>query len=81
MNKVFSDPQFLNKVIEIAEQISKMAPHSNRLSKKMFNRYSSDLETLQHQESLALAFCVTTKDKTEAINAFLEKREPVFKNW
>jgi enoyl-CoA hydratase len=80
VNNVFSDTDFMEKVVEVAKQISKMAPHSNHLSKKMLNRYTFDLETLHHQESLALAFCVTTQDKTEAINAFLEKREPVFKN-
>jgi len=80
VNDVFPDEGFMEKVLEVADQIARMAPHSNRLSKKMFNRYPYDLQALQHEESLALAYCVTTEDKIEAINAFLEKREPVFKN-
>jgi enoyl-CoA hydratase/carnithine racemase len=80
VNDVYSNEQFKDKVNEIAEQIAKMAPHSNRLSKKMLNRYPFDLNVIKNEESLALAYCVTTEDKTEAINAFLEKRDPVFKN-
>ena len=80
VNAVFSQDQFLNNVLQVATKIAKMAPIANRLSKKMLNRYPHDVETLVNEEGLALAHCVQTEDQTEAINAFLQKREPIFKN-
>ena len=80
VNAVFPDDQFMDKVLEVAEQIAKNAPIANRLSKKMLNRYQNDIESLIHEESLALAFCATCEDQKEGIEAFLAKREPVFQN-
>ncbi len=80
VNMVFPDDQFMGKVLDVAEQIAMNAPIANRLSKKMVNRYQSDIESLIHEESLALAFCASCEDQKEGIEAFLTKREPVFKN-
>ncbi|UCH63426.1 MAG: enoyl-CoA hydratase/isomerase family protein [Fidelibacterota bacterium] len=80
VNAVFPDDQFMDKVLEIAEQIVKNAPIANRLSKKMLNRYQDDIESLIDEESLALAFCASCEDGKEGIEAFLAKREPVFQN-
>jgi len=79
-NMVFPEDQFMDKVLDVAEQIAKNAPIANRLSKKMLNRYQSDIQSLIHEESLALSFCVFSEDQKEGIDAFLTKREPVFKN-
>ncbi len=80
VNEVFPEDQFMEKVLDVAEQIAKNAPIANRLSKKMLNRYQSDIESLIHEESLALASCASSDDQKEGIDAFMKKREPVFKN-
>jgi len=80
VNDVFRDDKFMENVFNIARKIEKNAPIANRLSKKMLNRYPYDLDNIKDEESLALSHCVNTEDQKEAINAFLEKREPVFNN-
>ncbi len=80
VNAVFPEEGFMDRVVEVARKIAVAAPHSNRLSKRMLNRYPFDLTSVELEESLALSQAVTTEDKTEAIQAFLEKREPHFMN-
>lgn len=80
VNGVFPPDRLMEKVLGLARTILKGAPIANRLCKKLFNRYSQDVEAMAHEESLSLSFCVTTEDQHEAIKAFLEKREPVFRN-
>ncbi len=80
VHDIFSGDVLMDKVIEIAKQIAKLSPIGNRLSKRMLNRYPYDINDLCTQESLALYACVNSEDQTEALNAFVEKREPVFKN-
>lgn len=80
VNGVFDDDALLESVLDIAKKIATNAPIATRLSKKMLNRHPWDLQTLVNEEALALAHCVNTEDQTEAIQAFLEKREPKFQN-
>ncbi|MFC1543532.1 enoyl-CoA hydratase/isomerase family protein, partial [Candidatus Neomarinimicrobiota bacterium] len=80
VNGVFPEDQFMDKVMEVAGQIAGNAPVANRLSKRMLNRNQSDIEPLINEESLALAFCAATEDLKEGIEAFTNKREPIFKN-
>jgi len=80
VNAVFPDEGFLDRVTEVASSIAERAPIANALSKRMLNRYPGDVQAMINEESLALAYCVTTEDQTEGINAFLEKRSPTFQN-
>lgn len=80
VNAVFPDDQFMEQVTVRSNAIASNAPIANRLSKKMLNRYPYEIQPLIDEESLALSHCVTTDDQTEAIDAFLEKRAPVFRN-
>jgi enoyl-CoA hydratase len=80
VNDVYPDERFMENVFNIARRIEKNAPIANRLAKKLLNRYPWELDNLKDEESLALSHCVNTEDQREAISAYLEKREPVFKN-
>ena len=80
VNEVFDDNALLESVLDIAKKIASNAPIATRLAKKMLNRHPWDVQTLVNEEALALAHCVNTEDQTEAIHAFLDKREPKFQN-
>jgi enoyl-CoA hydratase len=78
VNQVFPADGFLDQVLAVAGEIARSAPLSVQLSKQLLNRYPQDAADLVTEESLALAFCVTTADQKEGLNAFLEKRRPMF---
>ena len=80
VNGIFPSNQLMDEVLKIAEEIIKGAPIAIRLSKKLIARRTSDFEKLVLEDSEALSECVSSEDQTEAITAFFEKREPVFKN-
>lgn len=80
VNAIFPDEAFLEQVTEVATSIARRAPIANALGKRMLNRYPGDVQAMINEESLALAYCVTTDDQTEGIDAFLEKRSPEFQN-
>lgn len=80
VNEVFDAGALLDSVLEIAKKIASNAPIATRLAKKMLNRHPWDVQALVNEEALALAHCVNTEDQKEAIQAFLEKREPQFQN-
>lgn len=76
VNRVFEDAVFTEEVLEYARTITRNAPIANALSKQMLNRHGVPAA---HDESLALAYTVLSEDQSEAIDAFLEKREPLFR--
>lgn len=80
VNQVFEDDTFEEQVLETATAIAANAPIANRESKRLLDRYAAHLPTMVNEESLALAYCVSTEDQSEAIDAFLTKRTPTFKN-
>lgn len=66
---------------EIARKIAANAPAAVRGCKKSVNQ--GRFQTMEHGLALELAIsrsCYATKDRTEGMNAFLEKREARFKN-
>lgn len=80
VNRVFDEDTFEEQVLERASAIASNAPIANREAKRLLDRYAADRQTMINEESLALAYCVSTEDQSEAIDAFLEKRTPSFKN-
>lgn len=70
----------LDKAWELAEQITAFPPKSIRLNKRLV-RQSSDLP-LESALDLAASFQAivqNTEDQSEAVNALLDRRAPVFK--
>jgi len=79
INGIFSDDQFMNKVIEIAERLAKGPTYSIGLAKLAINKVLED-NTIKalNNEAEALFKCFDSFDFTEGLMAFFEKREPNF---
>lgn len=80
VNQVFPDEEFQEKVLARAHEIASQAPVANRLSKQLLNRSSNDTQAMITEESLAFSYCINTEDQSEAVEAFLDKRAPKFRN-
>jgi len=80
VHDVFDDATFSNQVLDRARTVAANAPIANREAKRLLNRSSTDRQAAANEESLALAYCVSTEDQSEAIAAFLDDRTPTFKN-
>jgi len=80
VHAVFDAPTFEDDVLEKARRVAAKAPIATREAKRLLNRSPDHRRTYMNEESLALARCVSTRDQSEAIAAFLEKREPIFEN-
>ncbi len=71
---------FLDNVIEFAADIARKAPISLAMAKKHLQRSAVvDLETVLQLETDAILACMDTEDWQEGVNAFGQKRNPVFK--
>jgi len=64
----------------MAERLCEVAPLAVGFPKQMFHkgRWVADRTTRDVTENLA-AQCIKSKDMMEGINAFLEKRKPLWK--
>ena len=71
-----------SKVDEIAAKAAAGPPRALALSKAMLNRsFENSLTDALDQEGTSQTFNFTTKDISEAMRAFKEKRNPDFKGW
>jgi enoyl-CoA hydratase len=78
VNDVYPEETFEDRVLDTAETIASNAPIANREAKRLLNLSRADLRGTINGESLALSYCISTEDQTEAVEAFFEKREPSF---
>jgi methylglutaconyl-CoA hydratase len=70
----------LAKALEIASLICQNAPVAVKMAKKSVNlAFGLDRTRAMTIEGLCYAQIVNTEDRVEALNAFKEKRKPVFK--
>jgi 2-(1,2-epoxy-1,2-dihydrophenyl)acetyl-CoA isomerase len=78
--KVLPMETFENDAFAIAEKLAKMPTHGLALTKRLFNQsMTNDLETQLDLEGKLQIEAAETEDYSEGVNAFLEKRKPVFK--
>lgn len=71
---------FWENVIEFARNLSEKAPFSMKFAKKLLQKAPLlDIDTVITLEAEAILACMTTEDWHEGINAFMEKRKPVYK--
>jgi enoyl-CoA hydratase len=76
----FPDDQFLVHARRFAKEIASKAPFSMELAKTLLNSASdTTFEAALIAELEGMMFCSTTADWQEGIDAFAEKRAPVFK--
>ncbi|TVO57063.1 enoyl-CoA hydratase/isomerase family protein [Denitromonas halophila] len=79
-NRVLPDDGFLDGAREFAQRIASKAPFSMQLAKEQLNMAAErTLDAALTAELEGMMFVGTTKDWQEGIDAFAEKRTPVFK--
>lgn len=80
VNRVYSDDEFQEKWKEFVKQIADGPPIPIRMAKMAIHKSDNiDLQTAMELEAYAQAIVGQTDDVKEGINAFVEKRKPVFK--
>ncbi|HZH70716.1 MAG TPA: enoyl-CoA hydratase-related protein [Flavobacteriaceae bacterium] len=78
--KVFSAETFMEAAEKIAETLSQMPTHGLALTKKALNAsMQNNLDDQLKLESKYQIEAAQTKDYSEGVNAFMEKRKPNFK--
>jgi enoyl-CoA hydratase len=78
--RVFPDDGFMDKARAFAREIAARAPFSMTLAKTQLNRSAeATFDAALTAELEGMTFCMTTRDWQEGVDAFAEKRQPVFR--
>ena len=78
VNRVVPHDVLLEEAISLADEIAVNPPLAIRATKQLLNSHLADLSLVSQSEDSANAPLRGTKDLQEAVEAFLEKREPKF---
>lgn len=80
VNQVVPADQLTEITYEMASNIAEAAPQAQEISKMgLYQGLNADLPTQLRWEVLANGYLGGTEDRKEAIKAFMEKRDPIFK--
>ena len=80
LTRVVAQNQLMEYAIDMAHTIASNAPLSVRLVKQTMQKtYDLDLEAVMKLEVDGMMQCFRSEDLIEGLNAFLEKRPPVYK--
>ena len=80
VSHVVPDDQLMAKAREIAGRIAANPPHAVRMTKRMLcEGQTATLANLLEMSAAMQSLAHATKDNDEAIDAFIEKRAPVFR--
>jgi enoyl-CoA hydratase len=78
--RVFPDEAFMDEARRFARELAAKAPFSMMLAKTQLNRSAeATFDAAQTAELEGMTFCMTTRDWQEGVDAFAEKRAPVFR--
>jgi enoyl-CoA hydratase len=79
-NRSFPDAGFLDAARAFAKRVATKAPFSMQLAKEQLNfAAESTMDAALRAELEGMVFVGTTRDWQEGIDAFAEKRQPVFR--
>lgn len=79
VNRIFSDEELQEQVMNFARELAAGPPVAMTLSKRLLAASpDTDLTTILKQEYAFIKQCFGTKDVQEGMQAFAEKRKPVF---
>tara|TARA_B100002051_G_scaffold44345_1_gene38777 strand:+ start:1632 stop:2414 length:783 start_codon:yes stop_codon:yes gene_type:complete len=82
INYVVPHDQLDNKALELAQKAVNGPPRALAMSKAMLNKsFANSLQDALDQEGTSQTVNFTTKDISEAMKAFQEKRPPRFSGW
>ncbi len=82
INYVVPHDQLDNKALELAQKAASGPPRALAMSKAMLNKsFANSLHDALDQEGTSQTVNFTTKDVSEAMQAFQEKRPPRFSGW
>jgi len=81
VSHVYPDDELLGQALRFAERIARQAPIAVSMIKRaVYQSLATDLRTSLDLASSHLAVIQSTEDRTEAMSALSEHREPVFKD-
>ena len=81
VNGVFTSDKLMQKVSEVAQKISSKSMKTLKIGKKAFYKQREmSLEEAYNYTSTVMIENMLEKDSEEGINAFLEKRKPIWDN-
>jgi 2-(1,2-epoxy-1,2-dihydrophenyl)acetyl-CoA isomerase len=79
VNQVVEDEELTSRCIKMVDRISSGSMTSYGWTKQLLNAaHYNSFETQMELERLALTSCAASDEGKEGINAFLEKRKPIF---
>lgn len=79
VSRVVADEDLLNEARRVADKIAANPPHAVRMTKRLLREaHTASLANILDMSAAMQAIAHATKDNDEAIDAFLEKRSPVF---
>jgi len=80
VSRVVPPEDLMTRAKELAKKIAANPPISVEMVKRvMWEKVRNQLREALFFESYAQGVCRTTQDQKEAVKAFMEKREPIFK--
>ena len=80
VSHVVPDDQLLAKAMDIALKIAANPPHAVRMTKRLLREgQTATLANILEMSAAMQSLAHATKDNDEAIDAFIEKRAPVFR--
>jgi enoyl-CoA hydratase/carnithine racemase len=81
VSHVFPDDELLGQALGLAERIARQSPIAVSMIKRaVYQSLATDLRTSLDLASSHFAVVQSTEDRTEAMSALRERREPVFKD-
>ena len=80
-SKVVDDDRLMDEALALARRIAVNPAYGLRMAKRLLREGArSELSTLLDMSASMQAIAHQTEDHKEAVDAFVEKRKPVFKN-